>query len=125
MVLEANTIYTIDLINEAAWLYWKKTFFSTFIISLLGVALALLFIFYFNLKDWISGSLLAISIIASVIFFLAYFTYRNRSIAIFKELEAPVIKWRFTEETISTESDIGKSEIKWNLLKGIIKSNNF
>lgn len=84
MVLEANARYTIDLINEAAWLYWKKTFSNTFIISLFGVVLALLFIFYFNLKDWISGSLLAISIISSVIFFLAYFTYRNRSIAYLK-----------------------------------------
>ena len=124
MALEANTTFTKELIKEAAWLYWKKVFFSTFIISLLGVALALLLIFYFNSKDWISGTLLTISIIGSVIFFLAYFIYRNRSLALFQELETPVVKWKFTEENISAESDIGKSEIKWNMLKSIIKSNN-
>ncbi len=124
MNLETNATYTKELINEGALIYWRKTFSSTFFISLGGVALALVLIFYFNSKSWISGTFLAVSITASLTFFLAFFIYRNRSMAIFEQMEAAVVSWKFTDDNISAESDAGKSEFKWNLLKGIIKSNN-
>jgi len=124
MSLETDTVYSRNLINEAAWVYWRKTFASTFIISLIGMCLALVLIFHFDSKSWISGSFLALSTIASLMFFWAYFIYRNRSLAIFEQMGTPIASWSFTEEKLSVESDTGKSEFKWSLLKGIIKSNN-
>ena len=124
MELHAKTTYTKDLINKAAILHWKKIFARTFFISLLGVVLALTLIFYFNSKDWMSGSFLVISLLSSVIFAWSFFIFKNRSMAIYKEMESPIVNWRFTEESIFAESDVGKSEFRWSLLKGIVKSND-
>jgi len=124
MELYVKTTYTKDLINKAAVLHWKKIFAPTFFISVLGVTIALILIFYFNSKDWISGSFLIISFISSAIFAWSFFIFKNRSMAIYEEMESPVVNWRFTEESIIAESDIGKSEFKWGLLKGIVKSND-
>ena len=122
MQFEENVNYNEELINKAAFIYWKKTFASTFIISIAGVALALILIYFFNFKSWISSTFLVISIAASVIFFWAFFIYRNRSLAIFKQMESPNAKWIFNENQIFIESDTGNSEIKWKMIKNIIKS---
>ena len=122
MPLEATTSYNKEIISKAALLYWRKTFASTLLLSLACVAFSATLVFYLDLKDWISGTFLALSILSSVIFIWAFFIYRNRSMAIFNELEPPVTHWTFTDEGVSVESSAGKSELKWNLFKGLIKS---
>ena len=122
MQFEENINYNEDLINEAAFIYWKKTFSSTFIISIVGVVLALILIYFIDFKSWISGTFLALSIISSVIFFSAFFIYRKRSLAIYKQMETPTAKWTINENHIFVESDAGNSEIKWKMFKDIIKS---
>ena len=37
-------------------------------------------------------------------------------------MEAPVVKWTFTDENIIAESGAGKSEFKWKIIKELIKS---
>lgn len=125
MQFEESTNYTEELINEAALVYWKETFASTFIISILCVAIALVFIYALNLKTWIFGTFLAISVISSVLFLWAFFIYRKRSLAVYIQMEKPTAKWIINEDHVSVESDAGKSEMKWKMFKGIIKSNNF
>jgi YcxB-like protein len=122
MQLEAKTTYSRELISEAALIYWRKTFASTFFISLTGVVLALVLLFFLDSKTWITGTFLAISVIACVIFALAFFIYRARSLAVFAQMKSPTAKWRFSEDAFFVESDVGKSEIKWSLVKCLIKS---
>ena len=71
MQFEESTDYTEELINEAALVYWKKTFASTFFISILGVVIALVSIYVLNLKTWVFGTFLAISVVSSVLFLWA------------------------------------------------------
>jgi len=125
MQFEESTVYTEELINEAAFVYWKKTFASTFVISILGVVIALVFIYALNLKTWLFVTFLAISVVSSVLFLWAFFIYRKRSLAIYIQMEKPTAKWIITEDHVCVESDAGNSEIKWKMFKGIIKSNNF
>jgi len=125
MKFEEKLNYNEELINEAALTYWKNTFASTFIISILGVVAALTLIYLLNFKSWISGSFLALSITSSIIFFLAFFIYRKRSLAIYKEMETPTAKCILNEKYLLIESDVGKSEIHWKMFKSIIKSKRF
>ena len=39
-------------------------------------------------------------------------------------MEAPVVKWTFTEENIIAESGAGKSEFKWKIIKALIKTDS-
>ena len=122
MQLETTTTYNRDIINKAALIFWKKHFATSFVISILGVVLALVLIFLLDSKDWISGTVLSISVIGCIIFILSFFIYRRRSFSIFQEMEAPVVKWTFTDENIIAESGAGKSEFKWKIIKELIKS---
>ena len=124
MQYEENTIYNKEIINEAAFIYWKKTFASTFIISIACVLLSFILIYFLNFKSWISGTFLAISIISSVIFLWAFFIFRNRSLKIYEQMGSPSAKWIFNESNVIIESNTGKSEIKWKMFKNIIKSQN-
>jgi len=125
MQFEESTDYTEELINEAALLYWKKTFASTFVISILGIVIALVFIYVLNLKTWVFGTFLGISVVSSVLFLSAFFIYKKRSLAVYIQMEKPTAKWLINEDHVSVESDAGKSEIKWKMFKEIIKSNKF
>jgi hypothetical protein len=124
MQIDTTTKYNRDLINKAALIYWKKYFATSFIISILGVVLALVLIFLLDSKDWITGTILSISLIGCIIFLLSFFIYRKRSFSIFQEMESPIVKWTFTDESIIAESDAGKSEFKWKIIKELVKSDS-
>lgn len=121
MQLEAETTYNRELITEAALVYWRKTFAGTFFIALAGAVLAVVLL-SLDSRTWITGTFLAVSIIACVVFVFAFFIYRARSLAVFRQMESPTARWRFSEQGISVESDAGKSEINWNLIKMVLRS---
>ncbi len=124
MQLETTTTYSRELITEAALIYWRKNFANTFFVSLACIFLAVVTMLVLDLRTWVTGTFLALSVISCVMFALAFFIYRGRSLATFEQMESPTAKWRFTEDGFFVESDAGKSEIKWKLLKGVIKSTN-
>jgi len=119
-----NTHYSHELINEAALAYWKKNFTRPFIVSLLLMILALGRIFILDIRDWLSGTFLCFSIIFSLMIIWAYFIYRNRSLAVFEEMEAKAAELIFSEEGLSVKSDTGSAEVKWKMFKRIIKTPN-
>ncbi len=119
-----NTHYNRELINEAALAYWKKTFAGTFITSLLLMVLALGRIFVLDVRDWLSGTFLCFSVVASILFAWAYFIYRNRSLAVFEEMDTKMAELIFSEEGVFIKSDAGSAEVKWKMFKRIIKTPN-
>lgn len=122
MQLETEVTYSRDIITTAAWLYWRKNFASTFFISLLLVVVALLMIFFFDSGSWYAAAFLALAMIATAIFGLAFFIYRGRSLAVYNQMQTPRATWILDTETFRVESDIGKSEMKWNVIKRIIRT---
>ncbi len=119
-----KTHYNRSIINEAAIAYWRQTFAQPFFISLILMLIALGIIFLLDIRDWISGTFLSLSIISLIIFCAAFFIYRNRSLAIFEEMESADAEWTFSEEGFFVRSDAGSAEVKWKIIKKIIKTPN-
>jgi len=125
MKFEETLNYSEELLNEAALVYWKKIFASSFIASVFGVVAALLLIYVVNFKSWISGSFLAIAVASALTFLWGFFIYRKRSLTIFRQMESPTAKWVISSDHVFIESDAGKSEIQWRMFKNVIKSSEF
>lgn len=124
MDLEIETQYTQKLITEGALMYWKNTFAGTFLLSVVGVIVALALILVWDMKTWITLAFLCISVVGCLVFAAVYFMFKQRSLATFKQMEVPVAKWKFTDKDVSVESYLGKSRFQWSMLKEIIKSEN-
>ncbi len=122
--MEAKVEYSRELINEAAMVYWWRTSSFTFFGSIAFIVLALALIFVFGYRDWITGTFLALAILSCIISVLVFFVYRARSLGVFEQMKESAAIWRFREGGFSVESDVAKSELKWGMVKGIIKSKN-
>ncbi|VAX36106.1 hypothetical protein MNBD_UNCLBAC01-998 [hydrothermal vent metagenome] len=124
MNYQAGTTYDEKLINEAALLYCKKSYMRVFLFSVVLTIFAILNMFVLDSKTWLSGTFLAVSISACVIFISAFFIYRNRSRSVFRQMGGADVSWVFSEESFKAESGAGNSEIKWNFVSKLIKSNS-
>jgi len=118
-----NAHYNHELISEGVLAYWKKTVFRTFILSLALMVFASGRIIVFDL-DWKNDALLWLSIIPPFMCVAAFYIYRKRSLAIFKEMDAKTAELTFSSEGFFAKSDTGSAEIKWKMFKGIIKNPN-
>lgn len=121
---EVTVEYNREIIDYTIKQLWKKWCLRDTFVALILLLLSLLAIFVFKWNDWVFKSLLILCIISFIVFAGIYLVYRNRSLRNFEKMESPIAVWRFSDEYISTESDIGKSELKWKMIKKIYEFQN-
>jgi Ni/Fe-hydrogenase subunit HybB-like protein len=68
-------------------------------------------------QSWLTATLIALCLVLIIVSIAVYFVYRHRSFKVFQEMESPQSTWRFTDDAVSVESDIGRSEFKWQIIK--------
>lgn len=124
MKFEETTHYTEALIKEAASAYWVKTSAFNLFLSLSAAILALVLIYSFGLRTWISGTFFVISLLASGVFLSSLFIFRKRSSVVFRQMKTTTAKWIISEHQMTVEAEAGNSDIKWEMFKCIIKSKN-
>ena len=115
--------YNAQIINASVWNFWFKTFSYNiligFILLSVGVALWVLL----DSKTWLTATLIALSVVLMIVTIAIFFVYRGRSLRMFQQMESPTALWKFTEEAVSAESDVGSSQFKWSVVKKLYKFN--
>ena len=113
--------YSRDLINFAVWKFWTRNIgLSNFIIFAL-VCVAFIGVFLSGDRSWFLGFLGAAIAFCLGIGCVSYFIYLSRSTEKFNRMETPTAKFRFTDERIGIESDIGWTELSWKMIEKIWK----
>lgn len=70
--------------------------------------------------DWRLCAVLGSVSIGFVILIISMgFLYVRSSAAKFRAMRDPKVRWRFTEETLGTRSDLGSSEISWRMISDV------
>ncbi len=118
---EVTVRYSPELIKLAVWKFWAR---SIGLGGFLAFAVACVAFVYFLMagdRSWLLGFLGAIVGLGLIVGILSYFIYLNRSMEKFKRMEAPTAKFRFTDERIGIESNIGWTELSWKMIEKIWK----
>ncbi len=104
-------------INSAAKHFWIKSQRLNLVIGPVVLLLAWGLWFVSGGKSWLTATLIVLCLVLIIISIAVYFVYRHRSLRIFREMESPQATWKFTDDSLSVESDIGRSEFKWQIIK--------
>ena len=118
---EISVRYSPELIKFAVWKFWTRTIgpsgFGGFAVVFVG------FVYFLLVGDrsWFLGFLGAVVAVGLGIGVVSYFIYLNRSMEKFKRMEEPTAKFRFMDERIGIESNIGWTELSWKMIEKIWK----
>lgn len=117
--MEHSIVVTYDesIINSAAKHFWMKSVSRHFIIGVVILGITCAFWLFSGDRNWITATLIALSVIYLFIAVCLFFVVRKRSMKIFREMESPTASLRFSDEGFSIQSDVGRAEFKWRILK--------
>ena len=116
MNCEVSVRYTPEIIRRAAREYWTRQFKLRDLIVLGSLIVASIYLWARGDRSWLLGFLVACAFLFSGVAIASYFIYLRRSMEKFKRMAEPVGKFRFTEERIGIESDIGFTELSWKMI---------
>jgi len=114
---EIIVTYSDNIINSAVKHFWMKSQRHNLIIGPIVLLLACGLWFVTGTMPWLTATLIALCCILIIVSIAVYFVYRYRSFKVFREMESPRATWRFTDDAFSAESDIGRAEFKWRVVK--------
>jgi hypothetical protein len=117
MEYEVSARYNRSIINSAVKRFWVRSCARDTAIGVILFGIAGALWFYFDAKTWYTATFAALSVIFIFIMAAVFFVYRRRSLKTFDEMGSPIALWRFTEETFSADSGMGKAEFKWPVVK--------
>ena len=120
MVETVKCQYTKELIKSAAWQYWKKQHMRDGVLSTV-LLLVVVYLFFRGYQHWAVGFFLGISLLYFVLPWAVLFVWRRRSLAMFHEMSDPVAEWSFSDNGITTHSNLGTAELKWSTFKRLWK----
>jgi hypothetical protein len=111
--------YTTSLVTSAAWRFWRKRRWSDAVLSIaLLSAVGYLFLVRGN-REWWVGFFMALGLIYVCSTFGVFLAYRRASMNALVAMGDPVATWVFSEDSISSESGLGKAEIPWGKIKEV------
>ena len=124
MKYETTISYTEAMIIAAAKKYWLRKYFSDAVLSILVLGAVSYFFFVEGYQNWAVGFLFAIALIYTITVYAVFFVWRGRSLAMYRAMGTPLVKWSFTEDAFISESGAGKAELKWPTIKKLWRYND-
>lgn len=121
---ETTTSYTEAMITSAAKKYWLRKYSNDAVLSVLVLAVVSYFFFVEEYQNWAVGFLFAIALIYTITVYAGFFVWRARSLAMYRAMGDPLVKWSFTEEAFICESSAGNAELKWSTIKKLWRYND-
>jgi hypothetical protein len=121
MEYRVETEYTRSLITSAAWKFWMKRRWTDAILSLVVLGIVGYLFFVRGSREWWIGFFLAIGLIYALAVYGGFLTYRRASMRSLVAMGRPVATWVFAEDAISSESALGKADIKWSTIKELLR----
>lgn len=118
---EITVQYSRDLIKQAVWKFWVRSIGLSGFVGFFVVCVGFLYFLLSGDRSWFVGFLGAVVLIAAGIGIVSYFIYLNRSMEKFKRMDEPTAKFRFTDDLIGIESNIGWTEVSWKMIEKIWK----
>ena len=116
---EIQVVYTEDMVRLAGRRYLVRFARRDTLIALIVVLFAVSLWLTFEL-DWKQP--VGLCALALCLFALVFFVgrrYVRLSLAKFRALKDPTVVWWFSEETIAAQSEIGKMEVRWDVITHI------
>ena len=119
MQYEVTICYSDPIIRAAARRFFLRYARNDAITGMVLILMAVAAWLAFDL-DWrLPISLLLLALVVLTLVIATARRYTRRSIANFRLMKDPTATWRFSPEFIGTKSELGSSEFRWNLVKGI------
>jgi hypothetical protein len=118
---EITVRYSPELIKFAVRKFWTRSIGAGGFITFAVVGIAFIYFLVSGDRSWWLGFLGAVVGLCLIIGVSSYFIYLNRSMEKFKRMEEPTAKFRFTDERIGIESNIGWTELSWKMIEKIWK----
>ncbi|MHC4504361.1 MAG: YcxB family protein [Planctomycetota bacterium] len=119
MQAEVTVEYTEAMIRRAVRRFWTRFLGWDYLAALfvgLAAFVALLLLGYAGWYTVVLGTVVALAVIVGA---SAYFVYLKRSMGILKQMESPQAVFRFDEDGVSTQSDLGSSTMRWRAVTKI------
>ncbi|MGH9947719.1 MAG: YcxB family protein [Pyrinomonadaceae bacterium] len=118
---EIEVRYTRELIKFAVRKFWTRSIGVGGFVSFGIVFAAFIYFLLTSDRSWTLGFLGSVVGLGLVIGIVSYLTYLNRSLEKFKRMDEPTATFRFTDERIAMESNIGWTELSWTMIDKIWK----
>jgi hypothetical protein len=113
--------YDKALVRRALNRYMVRRLGISFFLVTIALAVILLLSFVFGLWNW-WFTLIAIVLLAAIAFILfVYFARLRASEGFFDKANEPTVTFKFTANGIQTISDLGTTDLKWQVFDEILK----
>jgi len=119
MEYEFTVKYNKAVLSRAHFEFWKKKHLFDAVISPIILMVASYLLFIREITDWYIVLLFAVALIFTAMVYGTYFLWRRQAMAALNSMKIPEARWRFTDEKICTESDAGRVELYWTVIKKI------
>ena len=116
---EITVSYSRELIRFAVWKFWTRNIGLGSFLIFAAVCVAFILVFLSGDRSWFLGFLGAAIVFSLGIACASYFIYLRRSMEKFDRMETPTAKFRFTDERVGIESNIGSTELSWKMIEKI------
>jgi hypothetical protein len=121
MEREVTVKYSPELIKFAVWQFWVRSIGTGGFISFAVALVAFVYFLIAGDRSWLLGFLGSVVGLCLACGVVSYNIYLSRSMEKFKRMETHEAKFRFTDERIGIESDIGRTELSWKMIEKVWK----
>lgn len=118
---DIEVTYSRELIKFVVWKFWMRSVGIGGILSFAIVCVAFVYFLFSGDRSWLlgfSGSVVGLCLVFGLVL---YFVTLNRSLEKFRQMDKPTANFRFTDDRIGIESDIGSNELSWKMVEKIWK----
>lgn len=119
MEYEFSVKYSEALIKQAHLQFWKRKHGFDAVLSVIFLLGASYVLFFMEITEWYVVVFFTIALIFTIAVYSIYFIWRRQSFDALHAMKTPEARWKFTEEKVQAESDVGKTDLKWSAIKKI------
>jgi len=119
MSFEITVRYTEAILRRAARRFLWRFMGREALLPPAGFLLALLLWFVLAVREWYVVVLGGGCLMLTAMVLLAGVLYTNRAVKRFRLMKDPAVVWRFSEEGLSSASELGTIEAKWEAVSGL------
>jgi len=117
--MEYTVTFTKQIIKDSVYLWWKTVVgWHTVLIGIILLGLSV-YLYTEGNDSWYIGALGSISLLGILIFVTSYIYKLRQSLQFLSNDNS--VKYNFAQDYFSTEAHTGRSEIKWSLIKKVLK----
>ena len=116
---EITVSYSPELIKFAVWKFWTRNIGLKNFVIFAVVCVAFILVLWGGDRSWFLGFLGAAIVFSFGIGCMSYYMSLRNSMEKFNRMETPTAKFRFTDERIGIESNIGWTELSWKMIEKI------